>query len=123
MRVARLGIWHRILLHIAGLWIQLPDISPEVRRVPHIAFFVRNQPVRSGLRRQLVLLELFGLGIEMPQYVGHLPEYHTVPSGANIGSCGRDPGVGTIHSLMVTSVFPAMICAAGCGLGGKFFTR
>ena len=63
------------------------------------------------------------LGSKCPSTLAICPEYHTVPSGANIGSCGREPGVGTIHSLIVTSTFPGMIFASGCGFSGKFLVR
>ena len=73
MRVASFRVRHGIFHHLAGLGIELPDISREICRVPDVAVLVRQQPVWPGLRRQLVLLELFGLRIEMSQHVGKLP--------------------------------------------------
>ena len=73
MRVASFRVRHWIFHHLAGLGIELPDISREICRVPDVAVLVRQQPVWPGLRRQLVLLELFGLRIEMSQHVGKLP--------------------------------------------------
>src|SRR5437588_5116374 len=63
------------------------------------------------------------LGSNRPSTLAIWPVYHTEPSGAYIGSCGRDPGVGTTHSLTVTLMGPEMIFASGCGLGGNFAAK
>src|SRR3982074_562721 len=51
------------------------------------------------------------------------PVYQMVPSGAAKGSWGREPGVGTFHSLKETSPFPATGTAAGAGFSGKFLIK
>ena len=79
MWVARVGIRHGIFGDLAGLGIQLADVSAEIRRIPDVAVFIRGQPVRPGLRRQLVFLELLRLGIEMSEHISHLPR---VPNGS-----------------------------------------
>ncbi len=79
MRIARRRIGHGVLLDVAGLGIKLADVGLEIRGVPDVAVFIGDQPVRPGLRRQLVLLELLRLGIESAEHIGHLPG---VPHGA-----------------------------------------
>src|SRR5215831_3279002 len=41
-------------------------------------------------------------GSRRPNLLAVCPVYQSEPSGASAGSCGRDLGVGTSHSLMVT---------------------
>jgi len=49
--------------------------------------------------------------------------YHTDPSGAYAGSCGRDPAVGTCHSWIATCTLPGITTASGAGFGGRFFVK
>ena len=46
-----------------------------------------------------------------------------VPSLAKAGSCGREPGVGTLNCLMLTSTGPGTMTAAGRGFSGKLLVR
>src|SRR5271167_3190935 len=63
------------------------------------------------------------LGSNRPSTFAICPVYHTEPSGANAGSWGRDPAVGTCHSLIETSTLPGITTASGAGLSGKFLAR
>src|SRR5579864_8917700 len=42
------------------------------------------------------------LGSRRPSLLAPWPVYHSEPSGASAGSCGRDFGVGTSYSLICT---------------------
>src|SRR5580700_12143928 len=68
-------------------------------------------------------LNSFVLGSNRPSTLAICPVYQTEPSGATSGSCGRDPGVGTCHSLIETSTLPGTTIASGCVFSGKFFAR
>src|SRR5208283_3967228 len=49
--------------------------------------------------------------------------YQIVPSSDASGSCGREPGVGSAHSLNVTCAGPATIAPCGLAFSGKFSAR
>jgi hypothetical protein len=51
------------------------------------------------------------------------PVYQSDPSFVARGSCGREPGVGNCHDLIITCAGPGTITAAGCPFTGKFFAR
>src|SRR5580704_6027483 len=63
------------------------------------------------------------LGSNRPSTLAICPVYQTEPSGANAGSCGLEPAVGTCHSLIATSTLPGIKTASGAGLSGKFLAR
>ncbi len=46
-----------------------------------------------------------------------------LPSFAAAGSCGREPSVGTGHSLIEASTGPGTMTAAGRGRSGKLLIR
>ena len=59
-----------------------------------------------------------------------MPVYQIEPSEAASGSCGREFGVGTSHSLNVTGVLPVVTALseddaglAGALFSGKFLAR
>src|SRR3954469_7742901 len=58
-----------------------------------------------------------------PSRFENWPVYHKPPSGVASGSCGRDPSVGTAHSLNVTFAGPSIKTAVGRGFSGKFVAR
>ena len=55
--------------------------------------------------------------------LANCPVHQIDPSEAASGSCGREPRVGAIHSVIVTLTGPEIITAAGEGLGGKCMAR
>ena len=65
---------------------------------------------------QVIFLEACVLGSKRPRRFAIWPLNQAAPSGAIIGSCGREPGVGTSHSLIATSVLPGTMTAGGKGL-------
>src|SRR5439155_14782898 len=76
-------------------------------------------------------------GSNRPSTLAFMPVYQIDPSDAASGSCGRELGVGTSHSLNVTGVFPVVLDgpvegtdgvagaagAAGDLVSAKFFVR
>ena len=60
---------------------------------------------------------------QLPRVLANCPVYQIAPSAVARGSCGGDPGVGTIHSFMLTLAFPEIILAAGLDRAGKFFAK
>ncbi len=62
-------------------------------------------------------------GSTRPSRLVICPVYQMAPSRVASGSCGREPGIGTCHSLMSTRAGPGMITAAGIGFSGKFLAR
>src|SRR5579864_4382867 len=51
-------------------------------------------------------------GSRRPSLLAPCPVYQSAPSGARAGSCGRDFGVGTSYSLIVTLSVPTAAKAA-----------
>src|SRR5437016_3998858 len=62
------------------------------------------------------------LGSNRPITLPTRPEYHTEPSLAYSGSCGKVPPLGRFHSLMDTSTLPGISTGFGALLG-KLFAR
>src|SRR5579863_3206074 len=62
-------------------------------------------------------------GFRWPNTFAYCPLYQMVPSGAANGSWGREPLVGTSHSLNVTFAAPGTITACGISCSGKFLPR
>src|SRR5690349_3802808 len=58
-----------------------------------------------------------------PNRLENWPVYQSPPSGVANGSCGRDPRVGTAHSLKDTFAGPSITTAGGRGFSGKFVAR
>src|SRR4029079_16617800 len=58
-----------------------------------------------------------------PRRLENCPVYHRPPSGVASGSCGRDPSVGTAHSLKLTFAGPSISTADGRGFSGKLVAR
>src|SRR5262249_62249662 len=63
------------------------------------------------------------LGLRRPMTLANCPVHQIMPSAVASGSCGRDPRLGTIHSLMLTCTGPGMITAVGRGFAGEVFGR
>src|SRR5229473_3800310 len=62
-------------------------------------------------------------GSSRPSTLAICPEYQTAPSRVASGSCGRDPGVGTVHTLIETRAGPGRSTPAGFDFSGKFLDR
>src|SRR5437870_7271074 len=69
-----------------------------------------------SLKRPLV-------GSSRPSTLAIWPVYQSDPSAVASGSCGRDPGVGTCHSLIETFAGPGISTAAGLAFSGKFLVK
>src|SRR6266550_7041384 len=73
------------------------------------------------------------LGSNRPSTFAFMPVYQIDPSDAASGSCGREFGVGTSHSLNVTGVLPVLTVVASAAdefaagalsfFSGQFFAR
>src|SRR5579864_3671832 len=89
----------------------LPSLSAVSPCGPDCAVFRGNSlitPVRGSSR---------------PTTFAICPVYQMKPSAVASGSCGREPGVGTLHSLIETLALPGTRAARGPGLGGKFLAK
>src|SRR6266852_9632910 len=62
-------------------------------------------------------------GSTLPSRLTRNPVYQIEPSGAAIGSCGNELGVGKAHSWNDTFSVPGRITAGGAGCGGKYLAR
>src|SRR5713101_3924215 len=62
-------------------------------------------------------------GSSLPTRAPVCPVYQIDPSLVASGSCGRDPGVGTCHSLIETLVGPGITTPTGFSFSGKFLAR
>src|SRR6266404_2012444 len=62
-------------------------------------------------------------GSSVPTNAPVLPVYQIDPSLVARGSCGRDPGVGTCHSLIETLVGPGITTPTGLAFSGKFLVK
>ena len=62
-------------------------------------------------------------GSRRPSTLVICPVYQSAPSRVASGSCGRDPGVGTCHSLIETRAGPGITMPTGFGFSGKFLVR
>src|ERR1700724_1778557 len=61
------------------------------------------------------------LGLSRPKRLAICPVYQMDPSGAASGSWGCEPGVGTSHSFMETSILsPGAPAAPGFAFSGAF---
>src|SRR5438874_10710535 len=58
-------------------------------------------------------------GSNRPRTLAFMPVYQIDPSDAASGSCGRESGVGTSHSLNVTGVLPVVTGAPAEGADGE----
>src|SRR5438132_13719846 len=58
-----------------------------------------------------------------PSLLANCPVYQSAPSGVASGSCGREPLVGTAHSLKLTLELPRTITAGGLGFSKKCAAR
>ena len=63
------------------------------------------------------------VGSMRPSTLAIWPVYQIVPSSAASGSCGREPGVGSVHSRNVTCAGPARTAPCGLDFSGKFSAR
>src|SRR4030095_9007696 len=57
-------------------------------------------------------------GSSRPSLLANWPVHQTDPSAAACESCGRDPSVGALHSLMLTVAGPEISTALGATLRG-----
>src|SRR5690348_16183982 len=87
-------------------------------------------PTPYGSQREVFVAGLSGYdlntpvaGSNRPSVLSACPVYQTDPSGATAGSCGRDPGVGSAHSVMTASTSPGTRTPGGLGLPGKLCAR
>ena len=62
-------------------------------------------------------------GSSRPSTLAICPVYQRAPSTVASGSCGRDPGVGTGHSLNETFTGPGITTPTGLGFSGNVLTR
>src|SRR5579864_8316206 len=61
-------------------------------------------------------------GSSLPSLLAAWPVYQSEPSGASAGSCGRDLGVGTSYSLIVTLSVPTAASAVTAAIIVKMQT-
>src|SRR5207253_8758025 len=95
-----------------------------VSRVPDVAVPVLDQTVGPGVRRlQRIFPEAAVFGSSRPRTLFIWPVYQSDPSAAASGSWGRDPGVGTGHSLIETLAGPGITTPAGFAFSGKFLVK
>ncbi len=64
-------------------------------------------------------LNLPVLGSSRPILLASWPDHQIEPSLPAMGSWGREPGVGSGHSMMLTSVAPESSTAGGRGFSGN----
>ena len=70
MGVARRGVGHLVLGHLAGLGIELADEPRAVTGVPDVAVAIRDETVRTGVGRgQRPLADLPGRHVDTPEIV------------------------------------------------------
>jgi hypothetical protein len=109
VRVDLGAIGGTILSDLAGLGVELANVTAGDRREPNIPLFVGDQSVRTRVGRlQRIFLKFSSLRIE-PNLFAACPVYHSEPSGASAGSCGRDFGVGTSYSRICTLSIPTVV--------------
>src|ERR1700730_17224348 len=63
------------------------------------------------------------LGSNRPRTLANMPVHQIVPPGPGSGSWGREPRLGTAHSLIDTVTDPGITTAGGLGCSGKFLAR
>src|SRR2546427_13205166 len=64
---------------------------------------------------------VFGSSRPRPLFIW--PVYQSDPSAVANGSGGRDPGVGTCHSLIETLAGPGITTPTGFAFSGKFLVK
>src|SRR5438128_10374633 len=78
-------------------------------------------PEWGVLRGYSVIRPVFGSS--RPRTLFIWPVYQSDPSAAASGSWGRDPGVGTGHSLIETLAGPGITTPAGFAFSGMFLVK
>src|SRR5262245_66108385 len=73
-------------------------------------------PVRGVLSANSSNCSVFGS--KRPSLLASWPVYQMEPSLPAIGSCGREPGVGTGHTLIFACCGPSLLAPAGRGRPG-----
>lgn len=98
-----------------------PELLPVNQRLPRLSAVMPCGPVCG-------VLSLYSLAWPVfwsirPTTFAVCPEYQIMPSGVAHGSCGREPGVGTGHSVIAACTAPETIAAAGFGFSGNDLIR
>src|SRR5206468_9522609 len=110
--------------HIARLWIEFSDVALGICREPDIAILIADKtmgPERGVLRWYSLTWPVFGS--TCPITLAYMPVYQIEPSGAAHGSWGRDPLVGSPHSLKETVTLPGTTTAGFGPSPARFLSR
>src|SRR5262245_58312664 len=96
-RAAGSGMGYSVTSPVFGLSLPIWALKLLVYQIlPSLSATKPCGPALGVFRGNYLIVPVWGSN--RPSTLANCPVYHREPSGATSGSCGREPGVGTVHS-------------------------